>query len=306
MMYFFRLGSLTTSDLPTKELTERNQRKMKAKFFGLVAHISTTLGRKMSMELDEESGEETFQQFREYVAGVCNDSSIECKRTVREIFGAIRDGKCWDLNGDPYHLLLQVMEGVEDAVLMASVERAHENYYTQYLVAAKVVDHMFEHKADKPVDYRPNFTKLSIKLDEININACSVSYLIDLWEAVKGCVRLPDLFSVLAAIEEGSLIVTWLVPVYAIPALMRLPRSSPDLFSKFPIIRMTINGVCFFEVNIREGCAQLTFSNQGHFSLTFMSHVTSANVLLSPLGGVFLLLLDVAPMMASITDTLVR
>ena len=252
MMYFFQLGSLAASNLPTKELTERNQRKMKAKFFGLVARISTTLGRRMSMELDKQSGEETFQQFREYVAGVCNDSSIECNRTVREIFGAIRDRKCWDLNGDPYHLLLQVMEGVEDAELMASVEKAHENYYTQYLVAAKVVNHMFEHKSDKPVDYRPNYTKLSIKLDEININDCSVSYLLDLWEAVKCCVRLPDLFSVLAAIEEGSLIVTWLVPVYAIPALMRLPRSSPDLFSKFPIIWMTINGVCFFEVNIRE------------------------------------------------------
>ena len=239
------------------------------------------------MELDEQSGEETFQRFREYAAGVCNDSSIEDKRSVREIFRAIRDGKCWDLNGDPYHLLLQVMEGVQDAELMASVEKAHANYYTQYLVAAKVVDHMFEHKADKPVDYSPNFTKLSIKLGEININDCSVSYLTELWDAVKRYVRLPDLFSVLAAIEEGSLVVTWLVPVYAIPALMRLPRSSPDLFSKFPILRMTINGVCFFEVNIREGCAQLTFSNQSHFSLAFLIHVTSANVLLSPLGGFF-------------------
>ena len=249
MMYFFQLGSLATSDLPTKELTERNQRKMKAKFFGLVARISTTLGRRMSMELDEQSGEETFQQFREYVAGVCNDSSIESKRTVREIFGAIRDGKCWDLNGDPYHLLLQVMEGVEDAELLASVEKAHENYYTQYLVATKVVDHMFEHIADKPDNYKPNLTKLSMNLDKICVNDCSMSYLTELWDAVKCCVQLPDLISVLATIEGGSLIVTWLVPVYAIPALTRLPRSSPDLFDKFSIIRMTINGVCFFEVS---------------------------------------------------------
>ena len=219
---------------------------MKAHFLNLVTHITTILSRRMSMELDERSGEETFQQFREYVAGVCNDSSIEDKRSVREIFRVIR--KCWDLNGDPYHLLLQVMEGVEDAELMASVEEAHENYYSQYLVATKVVDHIIEHKVDKPKDYRPNFTKLSMKLDKININECSLAYLIDLWEAVKRCVQLPDLFSVLAAIEDGSLIVTWLVPVYAIPALMRLPRSSPNLFRKFSILRMTINGVCIFEV----------------------------------------------------------
>ena len=203
------------------------------------------------MELDEQSGEETFQRFREYAAGVCNDSSIEDKRSVREIFRAIRDRKYWDLNGDPYHLLLQVMEGVEDAELMTSVEEAHENYYTQYLVTTKVIDHMFEHEADKPEDYRPDFTKLSIKLDKIIINDSSVAYLIDLWEAVKRCLQLPDLFSVLFAIQNGSLIVTWLVPMYAIPALMRLPRSSPDLFSKFSILRMTINGVCFFEVSSR-------------------------------------------------------
>ena len=206
MMYFFQLGSLATSDLQRKELTKRNQRKMKAKFFGLVARISTTLGQRMSMELDEQSGKETFQQFREYVAGVCNDSSIECKRTVREIFGAIRDGKYWDLNGDPYHLLLQVMEGVEDAQLMASVEEAHENYYTQYLVATKVVDHMFEHihVAEHPEHYRPNFTKLSMNLDDVTVNESSLSYLIDLWQAVKGVYQLPDLFPVLANIEEGN------------------------------------------------------------------------------------------------------
>ena len=200
------------------------------------------------MAFDEQSGEEIFQQFREYVAGVCNDSSIEDKRTIREIFGAIRDK--WDLNGNPYDLLLQVMEGVDDAELIECVEEAHEKYYTQYLVATKVADHIIDHKMDAPEDleYRPNFTRLSMKLGKVNVNDCSMAYLVDLWKAVKRCVQLPDLFSVLAAIEEGSLIVTWLVPVYAIPALMRLPRSSPKLFRKFSILRMTINGVCFYEV----------------------------------------------------------
>ena len=84
------------------------------------------------MEMDEQSGETTFQRFRQYVAGVCNDRSIVCKRTVREILGVIRDRSFWDL--DPYDLLLVVMASVEDAELMASVEKAQENYYTQYLV----------------------------------------------------------------------------------------------------------------------------------------------------------------------------
>ena len=94
-----------------------------------------------------------------------------------------------------------------------------------------------------------------LRTGKVNVNDCSMAYLVDLWEAAKRCVRLPDLFSVLAAIEEGSLIVTWLVPVYAIPALMRLPRSSPNLFRKFSILRMTINGVCFFKVSnvVRNG-----------------------------------------------------
>ena len=246
------LDSLATSDLQTMELTERNQRKMETKFFKLVSHISTTLSRRMSMKLDDQFDEETFQQFREYVAGVCHDGTIEDKTTVREIFRAIRIKKLWDFNGNPYHLLLRIIEGVEDVELMESVEKAHENYYTQYLVARKVVHHILEHKAVNPEDYSPNFTKLSIRLEGINVNQCSVAYLIELWEAVKRSIKLPDLFSVLAAIEDGSLVVTWMVPVYAIPALMRLPRSSPDLFKKFSILRMTINGVCFFKVNIIE------------------------------------------------------
>ena len=217
------------------------------------------------MELDERSGEETFQLFREYVAGVCNDRKIECKRNVRDIFCVIRSKKFWDLKGDPYHLLLDIIAGVdpEDKELTESVEKAHENYYTQYLVATKVINHMFECKADIPEDYRPNCAQLSIKLDKINVNECSVAYLFHLWDAVKRCVLLPKLFSVLAAIEYGSLIVTWLVPVYAIPAIMRLPHSSPDLFSKFSIQKMTINGVCFFEVSnrsvIHPGCTVKKF-----------------------------------------------
>ena len=235
-------------DLPTKILTERNRRKMRSKFQSLVARISITLDQVMSMELDEQSGKTRFQRFREYVAGVFNDSAMQKTRTVGQIFGIIRDRKYWDMDGSPYDLLLLLMEEVDDADLMSHVEKGHVDYYTQYLVATKVVDHVFEHKGDKPEDYKPNFIRLSMKLDKIKVDDCSMAYLVDLWKAVKCCVQLPNLFSVLMDIEEGCVSVMWLVPMYAVPALMRLPRSSPDLFSKFSILRMTINGICFYKV----------------------------------------------------------
>ena len=78
---------------------------MEIKCYGLSEHIATTLGQRMSMELDEQTGGVMFQQFRQYVAGVCNDGSVQNKTTVLEIFRTIREKKCWDLNGDPYNLL---------------------------------------------------------------------------------------------------------------------------------------------------------------------------------------------------------
>ena len=63
---------------------------------------------------------------------------------------------------------------------------------------------MFEHIAERPEHYRPNFTKLSIILDDVNVNESSISYLFNLWEAMKRVCQLPDLFSVLANIEEGK------------------------------------------------------------------------------------------------------
>ena len=246
------VGLRTIVDLPTGKLLEKNRWKMRVKFFGLVAHVSLTLSQRMSMQLDKQSGTETFQQFREYVAGMCSDGIVQSKITVGEILGVIRDKKYWDLDGDPYDLLLSIVEGTNDAELKASIEKGQEDYYTQYLVAAKVADFMLKYEAkdeeSSPVEYRPNFAQLSLKLSKVNVNECSMAYLTDLWKAVKRCVHLPNLFSVLASIEKGCLRVTWHVPTYAVPALAKLPRSSPEFFEKFSIVRMTINGVCFYQV----------------------------------------------------------
>ena len=200
------------------------------------------------MELDIKCDELKFRQFREYVAGVCNDSSIQSKITIGEIFGWIQDKKYWDLNGDPYDLLLTIMERVEDENLMDSVETAHGNYYTQYLFVTKIVHHLLYNTAVELKEYRPNFSRLSVKLNKINVNEHSMSYVTELWQAVKRYLNLPNLFSVLASIDEGCLCVTWLVPVYAVPAFIKLPYCSM-MFSKYSIIRMTINEVCFFEVS---------------------------------------------------------
>ena len=235
------------------KLTQKIKHEMKAKFSDLVVTISTTLGRRMSMELDETTGEETFQQFRQYVAGVCtNCCNITKKQSIREIFEEITSKCCWDEDGDPYDLLLSIVRRVKDSELTVRVEECQAEHYSQYLVATRVVDHIATLGTNRFVDcmqeYKPDFEKLTCKLDDVNVNDCSLAYLTDLWKAVKRYVRLPDLFSVLADIEEGCLSVTWLVPKYAVPALMRLPESSFELFSKFSISRMAINGVYIYKV----------------------------------------------------------
>ena len=209
------------------------------------------------MEIDKQTGETTFQNFRQYVAGVCTSRMIRLKDSVREIINEISDTRCFDMYGDPYDLLLIVVNGVGNpkliAELTAIIKECQAQYYSQYLVAITVVDHIATLQATKlpdGVDYEPDFAKLSIKLDYLKVKECSVAYLIDLWKAVKIYVRLPNLFSVLKHIEKGCLSVTWLVPFYAVPSLMDIPQSSPELLWKFPILRMSINKIIFYEVMI--------------------------------------------------------
>ena len=133
-----------------------------------------------------------FQQFRQYVAGVCNDGSVQNKTTVVEIFRTVREKKCWDLNGDPYNLLLSIVRGVEDTELTASVQKERDAYYTEYFVSTNVADHIFQCGAKQP-KFESDFVKLSMKLDEVNIHKCSIAHLIDFWTEVKRCVKLPDL-----------------------------------------------------------------------------------------------------------------
>ena len=242
---------ILTPALDTSALTKENQQSMKTEFFSLVAHISMTLDQRMSMERDKHNGELTFQLFREYVAGLsCSD--LQSKRTVGEIFGTIHDNKCWDLAGNPYSLLHSIVEWIGDKELLEEVEEARRQYYNQYLIASKVVDHISTREisaSSQSVKYAPNFASLSIKLGGVNVNECSLAYLTDLWETVKECVTLPDLYSVLTSIEVGSLVVTWLVPSYAVPAVMRLASSAPDPLKKFSIVSMMMNGVCFYNVS---------------------------------------------------------
>ena len=251
----------TVSIIPPKrravlKITQKVTTEMRAMFNDLIVRISTILSQRMSIEIDEKTGQKTFQRFRQYVAGVCINRKIQHMRSVEEIFDEINDKWCWDLEGDPYDLLLAVVKGVGNSELVPGlildIEEIQAEHYSRYLVATKVADHIATLGARKlagATEYKPDFEELSLKLEDVNVNECSLAYLIDLWKAIKRCIRLPDLFSVLADIEEGCVSVTWLVPTYAVPALTRLPQSSPELFSKFSILTMNINGVCFFDVS---------------------------------------------------------
>ena len=57
-----------------------------------------------------------------------------------EIFRTIHEKKYWDLNGDPYNLLLSIVRGAEDTELTASVQKERDTHYTEYLVSTNVAD----------------------------------------------------------------------------------------------------------------------------------------------------------------------
>ena len=222
----------------------------------LVVRISAILNYKMSLELDQKTNKDTFRKFRQYVAHVFVIHSIQQAINVEEIFDEINAKWCWDLDGDPYDMLLTIMKGLEDLELMAElvvfIEESQAEHYRQYIVATKVADHIVTldaRKLEDGTDYKPNFDELSIKLDDLNVDECSMVYLTDLWKAIRLCFRPLILFSVLADIQKGCLSVMWLVPSYVFFSLMMLPQSSTKTFSTFHIMSMTINGSCYYEVS---------------------------------------------------------
>lgn len=246
----------TACHLPSSKLTQASFQEMIEKFFSLVTDVTIILSQKMSMEMDKQTGKPTFKWFRQYVAGLCNDCDIQHQITVEDIFKMIHSKSYWDLKGNPYELLLSIAKKYVDAALLADIKQAEEDYYSKYLVTTVVADHMEQCEASTLAaaadDYKPNFVQLSLKLRDLNVNESSVAYLTGLWKDVRRCVRLPDLYSILFDIERGCVAVSWLVPLYAVPALARLPHAAPglEIFSKYDITEMTVNGVSLCEVSI--------------------------------------------------------
>ena len=223
------------------------------------------LNKKMSMELDEQRGEDTFQLFRLQVAGFCNDDSLAERKNVLEIFRNLLTMQCWDLNGDPYELLLSIAEAAGDEEITETVQKFQQEYHTEYLVTTKIADYIAYQNAKpvKSIPPRPNLVKLSMKLGDVKVDESSLAYLTDLWKSVKRCVNLPDLYSILASVEEGCVSVTWLVPTYAISALRRLPKLASELLIKYDVTNIHINGVCIYVVRVFSYswlCSQVYFT----------------------------------------------
>ena len=57
-----------------------------------------------------------------------------------------------------------------------------------------------------------NYSKLSTKLEGVNIDDTTVAYFEEIWELIRIEFKLPTLEYILYSIETGSIIVSWLIP----------------------------------------------------------------------------------------------
>ena len=77
----------------------------------------------------------------------------------------------------------------------------------------------------------------------------SLQYLADVWELFSSHYLVPNSppTALLDRVREGCFLITWLVPSYLIPALIRRVKLDTDFFHQHHILRVTVGEECVFE-----------------------------------------------------------
>ena len=102
-----------------------------------------------------------------------------------------------------------------------------------------------KHLHDSPASLLPHdYDKLSVKLGQHDVTERSLQYVHDLWKYIaQHLLELPNLDAVLYDIQDGCILVTWLIPA-ALNAATRISSRilrCQDFVAKSEIVEMMIS-----------------------------------------------------------------
>ena len=177
---------------------------------------------------------------------------------VTKIFEAITHHGLWD--SLHYSPLVQIVQkfGADDPEMKAWIQD-YKKYLKAYTIVASIDDYI-ESNLDTCTDqsrvdrakYDPRYNcPVEWKTDFVDH---SLQYLADVWEMFSDRYLLPDSppTALLDRVRKGCVSVTWLVPSYLIPLLIKRVKIDTEFFQKHCILKVAVRGEVVYDKEVTE------------------------------------------------------
>ena len=245
-------------------IAQHNERIIKGKFAFLVLTTFTKLKVKLV------TGEKLHTCL---VAFYCKDDHFDADTFLRkfinqdlslkEVFDAISKQGLWDyMNYGLLQSFIKVFlsEDTEANDMLTQYQRNIRGYF----LATKLEEYIKNAQSAKqcalhsdllpPASPDKNlFTDLSIKITGVDIAQESLAYIDQLWKSLANQISLPLQMLLLRTVGKGCIIITWLIPSYVVPHVIKRVGESSNYFEEEHIIRVIVDHSCIYPNVFEEG-----------------------------------------------------
>ena len=194
--------------------------------------------------------------------------------SLTEVFQAITHHGLWDsLHYSPLAQIVQKF-GADDPEMMGWIQ-SYKKDLKAYTIVASIEDCIesnldtctdqsqvdsakYDPRYNSPVEWKTNFVHHSLQ------------HLTDVWEMFSDRYLLPDSppTALLDRVWKGCVSVTWLVPSYLIPQLIKRVKINTEFFQKHRILKVTVGGEIVYEEEVAKKATEVSsVSSPGSLSL---------------------------------------
>jgi len=207
------------------------------------------------------------REFRFFVAALFppGDCIPQSPTNLTEVFEAITHHRLWDCLH--YSPLVRIVRnfGASDPEMKAWIQN-YKKDLKAYTIVASIEDCIdsnldtctdqlrvdcakYDPRYNCPVEWKTNFVDHSLQ------------HLADVWEMFSDRYLLPDSppTALLDRVRKGCVSVTWLVPSYLIPQLIKRVKIDTEFFQKHCILKVTVGGEIVYEEEVGKEAIEVSY-----------------------------------------------
>ena len=238
-------------------IAQHNERIIKGKFAFLVLTTFTKLQVKLI----------TGESLRTYlVAFYGTNTHFDADKFVRkcinqglslsEVFDAINKRGLWDYMN--YGLLQSIIEQFlsEDTETSDMLIR-YQKDISGYFLATSIEEYIKNAQSEKQYELHSEllplpspdknlFTVLLIKIKGVDVTQQSLAYINQLWKSLANQISLPLQMLLLRTVGKGCIVITWLIPSYVVPHVIKRVGENSNYFEEEYIIKVVVDHRCIY------------------------------------------------------------